>query len=552
MNTQQLERLRQSWGALGTKQQLMTGGVFVAAVVAILAIANFASRTEYALLYSGLEAAAAGEVVAALEQRGIAHEVRPGGIFVDATQRDRLRFSLAAEGLPASAGGGYELLDSLTGFGTTSQMFDATYKRAKEGELARTIAASSAIKSARVHISSPERRGMRSISPGSASVFITPTRATLSRPQVEALQFLVASAVGGLNPKMVSVVDSVSGRLLSDGEPTPGVEGELEISSTLRARIERLLEARVGPGNAIVEVNVSSELDREKVIERRFDPESRVAISTETTENSATSNQSSTGPVSVASNLPDGDATGGGEDSLSETETRERVNYEVSETTREIERGPGTIKRITVAVLVNGISTVDDSGEVQTQPRPDTELLALEDLVKSAVGFDAERGDVVTLRSMGMPSIEPQGTFASGGFLSNLALDLNGLLRLLVFGLVAIVLSLFFVRPLMMAAFAKSGTPVLADQSLPPLAPPQASSMPATSETSATGINTQAPPALDGEIAGPGVPLPDTAEPARLPNKADAVMRLREQMKLRKADSVAVLQNWVEDTGEVR
>ncbi len=551
MNSELLEQLRENWRALGLKRQLILAGVFLTAVLGVLTIARVASLPTYALLYAGLEPATAGELIAALEQRGVAHEVRPNGIFVDASQRDRLRVALAAEGLPAAGSDGYELLDTLSGFGTTSQMFNATYKRAKEGELARTISAGSSVKSARVHISQAKMHGSRVVTPGSASIFVTPLRGALSASQVEALQFLVASADGGILPENVSVIDSVSGRLLSVKNANPSIDSDLELSETLRARVERLLEARVGRGNAIVEVNVTSILDRERVIERRFDPESRVAISSETTEANTNSNQARRGPVTIASNLPDGDAAADGADSLTETETRERVNYEVSEMTRETERAPGAIKSLSIAVLVNGIESLDDNGVPQITDRSAEELKALEDLVKSAIGFDESRGDVVTLRSLQMQSSSPGDPLLAEPWLARLGLNLTALARTAILCLAAGVLGFLVFRPVMLASLRPASTSAGVERGLPKPTGQSEQALPKPPSTS-RALESETPVAvLNGEIAGPGIPLPDVQQSDRTPQKADAVQRLREQMKLRKADSVAVLQNWVEDTGEV-
>lgn len=139
------------WSSLSIRQRLTAIFSTLAVFAAILMIARLAAAPSMALLYNGLEPGAAGEVVRALEQRGVAHDVRAGAIYVDSKERDQLRLTLASEGLPANGTKGYELLDSLSGFGTTAQMFDAAYWRAKEGELARTIAGSSQITSARAH-----------------------------------------------------------------------------------------------------------------------------------------------------------------------------------------------------------------------------------------------------------------------------------------------------------------------------------------------------------------------------------------------------------------
>ncbi|MBP6737991.1 MAG: flagellar M-ring protein FliF, partial [Rhodobacteraceae bacterium] len=147
-----VQNLLAIWNGLDAKRRGIVAGATVAVFVAVLLLSRMATTPGMALLYSGLEGAAAGEVIAALEQRAVPHEVRGSSIWVDDSQRDSLRMVLAAEGLPANSGTGYELLDGLSGFGTTSQMFDAAYWRAKEGELARTVLANPQIRAARVHI----------------------------------------------------------------------------------------------------------------------------------------------------------------------------------------------------------------------------------------------------------------------------------------------------------------------------------------------------------------------------------------------------------------
>ena len=138
------------WSALDMRRRVVIVVATVAMFAAVLSLSRLASTPGMALLYSGLDPAAAGEVVAALEQRGVAYQVQGGAIQVPEGQRDELRMTLAAEGLPAAGAAGYELLDQLSGFGTTAQMFDAAYWRAKEGELARTLLAIPQVRAARV------------------------------------------------------------------------------------------------------------------------------------------------------------------------------------------------------------------------------------------------------------------------------------------------------------------------------------------------------------------------------------------------------------------
>ena len=142
------------WTSLAPSRRIIVALATVVMFSAVLMLARIASTPGMSLLFAGLESGPAGEIVSALEQRGVRYDVRGGSIFVDAARRDELRMTLASEGLPSGSAKGYELLDGLSGFGTTSRMFDAAYWRAKEGELARTIVSHSSISSARVHIAS--------------------------------------------------------------------------------------------------------------------------------------------------------------------------------------------------------------------------------------------------------------------------------------------------------------------------------------------------------------------------------------------------------------
>lgn len=174
-----MPQLQSLWAALDNRRRAMMAGVIVCVFFAMFMVAKLATAPGMSLLYAGLEDGAAGEVIQSLEARGIAYDVRGDAIFVPSVVRDETRLMLAASGLPANSHAGYELLDSLTGFGTTSQMFDAAYWRAKEGELARTIVASPHIRSARVHISqgsaTPFRRDVVPTSPsGRLLATVTP------------------------------------------------------------------------------------------------------------------------------------------------------------------------------------------------------------------------------------------------------------------------------------------------------------------------------------------------------------------------------------------
>lgn len=557
-----MEQMRATWSGLGLRNQLIAAVAVLGVFGALLALSRTALAPDFALLYSGLEPAAAGEVVANLEQRGVAHEVRGNGIYVDRAQQDRLRIALAAEGLPAAGGAGYELLDSLSGFGTTSQMFDAAYWRAKEGELARTIASSPSIRTARVHVSAASSRPFEARKEPTASVFLTPARGSLSAGQADALRYLVSSAIAGMTPENVSIIDAVSGTLLTGEGPASAVAEQTSRADALKLRIERLLEARVGEGNAIVEVNIDTVRDRELIVEKVFDPNGTVPVSRETTESTLQSSRDAEGSVSVASNLPDGDANASSsQDAQNETETRERVNYEVSETRREIERGPGATKRVTVAVLVNGIPSVAEDGTVSYRPRPDREMADLEELVKSTVGFDENRGDVITLRSMEMPGSAPPEPVDTSGWFAPQPVDTMSIIQIAALALVTLFLGLFVLRPILKSAPTPAQLTAGSNSGLPA---PSARPTPRPSETASPlvarlqktaepKVEEDAPKVVSGEIDPGDDASPVAARTLAAPEQElDPVTRLRQLIKERETETIEILSSWINDSEEVR
>ena len=471
--------------------------------------------------------------------------MRGGAIFVDASRRDELRMTLASEGLPRNSAGGYELLDGLSGFGTTSQMFNAAYWRAKEGELARTIVAHPAISAARVHIANagtnPFRRDIRP----SASVSVIASNGEITAKHAKALKYLVASAVAGLSPDDVAVIDG-NGELVNgaDEAPTNATDDRAEI---LRQRVERLLEARVGPGNAVVEVSVDTITRTESLRERKIEPQSRVAISTDTEERSTTASGQG-GDVTVASNLPDGQAAAGDASSSQTSETRERVNYEVSELERQVTMVPGAIKRLTVAALVNGTVATGDNGQEVFEPRSEEELQALEELVGAAVGFDPDRGDVITIKTMQFERIEPAGTLVEDSLLTSLPIDPMSLIQLAVLALVALVLGLFVLRPLLTGAVSPS---------VAQLAPPKPEREVSSAGAALTGEidNGEVDPSDLALVSGPGAGengTPATSDSLSIPTheEADPVERLRGLISERRDETVEILRSWLEGEEE--
>jgi flagellar M-ring protein FliF len=539
-----LNNLLASWDGLDGRRRVIVLLAAAATFAAVLGLARMAAQPSLSLLYSGLDPAAAAGVVTSLDQQGVTYDVRGTSIFVDSTLRDQLRLTLAGQGLPQSASQGYELLDSLSGFGTTAQMFDAAYWRAKEGELARTIAASPQVETARVHIAAAPNRPFQRNARPTASVTVTPRSGALTADMARAVRHLVSGSVAGMAVTDVAVIDARTGTVIAGDDATgaAGASGD-ERAAALKQNVERLLSARVGAGAAVVEVNVETLSDVEQITERRIDPDTRVAISSEVEERSSQSEAQQPSNVTVASNLPDGDAAGGnGSSNSRDSETRNLTNFEVSETTREVLRQPGATRRITVAVLVDGLRGTGADGAPTWEPRPEAELASLRELVASAVGFDEQRGDVITIQSLqfDQPPV-PEGTAATPPMFTFGPIDPMGLAQLAALTLVALILGLFVVRPLLSKG---------AQAALPPPYP----AVPPPGQAGGDGADGNR--VLTGEIDDSGgFSLPAMSTVGNFPaegESTDPVDRLRRLIGERQTETVGVLRSWMEDGREGR
>lgn len=510
-----MQQILAIWNTLDMKRRAAIVLSVVTMFAAILLMARAVGTPTMALLYSGLDPAVSGKIVGALEQSGVSYRVRGDAIYVDATRRDLTRMSLAEQGLPPSGTVGYELLDGLSGFGTTAQMFDVAYWRAKEGELARTILAWPQVRSARVHIANPRSKPFATPVKPVASVTLKLSGGSLTPSRVRALRFLVASAVAGLSPQDVSVIDADRGLITSDQAGGTGIADAR--TDAIRKNVERMLAARVGPGNAVVEVSLDTSQQQETLVQHSFDPKSRVAISTDSEETSGNSSGSDGGGVTVASNLPSGSASGSAaKNKSSNSKTRERVNYEVSETTRKLLTRPGTIQRISVAILVNGTT---DPATGKWAARSDGELSSLEALAKSAAGFNEKRGDVVTIKSLQFLPLPDAGTTATPSPFQGLVVNAPLILQSSLLAIVILILGLFVVRP----ALKPDPNRLL--------------------------------PAPDAALPGGAGPNGETPQltMASLDERAtsnDPIAQLREIISTRQEEAVQVLRNWVETSDE--
>lgn len=522
-----MQKLQDYWNERSSQQKIILAAAFLATFLAIAGFGWLANRPSMAMIYGGLDPAQSGEVIAGIERAGVAYEVRGDAIWVDASKRDKLRMDLAAQGLPASGSAGYELLDGMSGFGTTSQMFDAAYWRAKEGELARTILALPNVKTARVHLAVENGRGYRRDISGSASVTLTTNGQQITREQASALRYLVSSGVPGMKPDSVTVIDTQRG-IVSATEDAAGQDRAAE----MKRNVERILEPHVGIGNAIVELNLDVITETELLTEQRFDPEQRAMISQVTEETTDESNSTGSGAVTAASNLPDAPAAEGDSTQASRSENRQQANYEVSQLRREVSRQPGATKRLTVAVLVNGVAETDPQGETRLVPRPDAELDTLRELVASAVGYDETRGDQITVKSLPFAAFGENGSLARPGLLDRL--ELNGLVRIALIGFFALAVIFALLRPILRSRVGQrqETSPALLDDSGP--APDALDGMIETGDLAGN---------VDARLIASEPPQP---EQLSLP-PADPVARLRGMMRDRHDESIKILSGWIDN-----
>lgn len=440
---------------LPLQRQLVAIMATIAVVFAFSMLAQKTMEPELDLLYAGLDGQVAGEVVAELAAKGVAYEVRGNAIYAEAGRRDALRMELAKDGLPRQSMSGYELFDNVNSFAMTSDMFNTAYWRAKEGELGRTILQLSNVSAARVHLGTAKRASFSS-TPSAQSASVTVNAASgMNMKTAKAIQHLTALAVAGLAPADVVVIDSVAGIVAGPGSAnamnesrSSGSTDEIERAASIKSNLLSMLEARVGSGNARVSVTLDVNRTRETTIERTFDPAARVVKSQTTTEVTDTSTGQG-GAVSVASSLPEGDAAQGSSSNASRGETTETIQYEVSELVKNTEILPGAIKRMTVAVLINDIRNVGADGVVTVEARTAEELQSLEELAFAAAGINADKGDVLTLKSFPfqlpalVDAVEPPGLMQQ--FLEQY---LWSMVQAGFLGFIALALGMFVVKPL--------------------------------------------------------------------------------------------------------
>ena len=431
-----------------------------------------------ALLYGDLDPQDSGQIIQTLQSKNIPYDIKAGGkqIFVPGDQVLQLRVSLAESGLPGGGSVGYEIFDDNQGIGTTNFVQNINLVRALEGELARTISAMRNVRGARVHLVMPRRELFsREKQEASASVVLQVQGSSrLNNEQVQAIQHLIAAAVPSMDPQKISVLDD-RGQLLArgNGDSTSAAAGTADemrvgFENRMRQAIIELLERTVGLNRVRAEIN--AEIDYDRVVENAeiFDPDSQVARSTQTVqENENSSENDDQDTVTVQNNLPETEATAAGTGTSAASQvsrTEETVNFEITKTIRNRVKESGQIKRLSVAVLVDGKYIENDDGDKVWQPRAADELAQLETLVKSAVGFNEQRGDSVEIVNMQFVKLEPLEFDDGSLFLGISKEEFMQLAEILVLAVVGLLVILLVVRPVLTRLFESMPTALAGGQ----------------------------------------------------------------------------------------
>lgn len=547
----------------------ITGGVLIALMLIIFQLAT----PPMSLLYSGLDYSEAGEIMQRLDQSGIEYRVEGNGtmIFAPKDQVLKLRMDLAQDGLPSGGTVGYELFDNTNALNTTSFVQDLNRLRALEGELSRTIRSLSVVNNARVHLVIPERALFAKDKREPTASIMLDARGTLNNQNVQAIRNLVASAVPDLTPQNVSVVDEAGNLLaaVTESGDQNMMAATLEDRTTafeerMRKQVETIIASVVGPES--VRVQVSAEIDFNRIVEQSetFDPDSQVARSTQTTEETSSNSEANPeGAVSVSNSLPETDqfAAANPQNESNNSRLQETVNYEISRTTKTETQEAGRVQRLSIAVVVDGTYTQAADGTESYTPRSEEEMTRITSLVRSAIGYNETRGD--TLEVLNLRFAKEDAPVFEEEEEPLLGLGKDDYLRIAeILGaiIVAVILMLVLKSVLGRASAPAEGE---AAPALPAAGDPNQAALPGAQQAGTDGAPLALPPgqtapvgALPTEIAS------DIAPPAfkqsALSNldvsqiegkvKETSVNKIGELVNTHPEESVAILRNWLHES----
>ena len=448
---------------LGPQRLVAMGAVTLALVGFFAFLMIKLSTPPMGVLFSELSPQDSSTIIRDLDAKGVKYELRGDGqtILVPKDTAMRMRMDYAAKGIPAGGSVGYEIFDKSDTFSATSFVQGINQLRALEGELARTIRGLDRVQGARVHLAIPEKRLFSRDAQEPRASIVLKLRGELDAGQIRAIRHLVATGVQGLKPEKISIVDE-SGRLLADGagneadSVSVAQDRQSAHERRLRGQVEDIVASVVGRGRARVQVAAEMDFNRIQQVSENYDPENKVVRSTQTRTENQQSNESKDGQVSVANELPQAQQQNqnGAQQREATQKNEEIINYEIPKTTRtEVIEG-GRVKRLSVAVLVDGIYAPSTGAtEGAYQPRTSEELERIAALVKSSIGFDAKRGDLVEVVNLrfaeGRTQVEGRTPTMMEQLLALTKEDALRLVELTIFGILTLLITLLVIRPLL-------------------------------------------------------------------------------------------------------
>lgn len=544
---------------IGRLTAILGAAAGVAAVLA--AIILHVSAQPQSLLYSNLDLKEAGEITTNLDQAGIKYTAKGDGsaIMVDRDKVATARMMLAGKGLPTAASVGYEIFDNAPTLGQTEFVQNLDNQRALEGELSRTINTLKGVSSTRVHLVMPKRELFSdSAQQAKATVVLGLSSGNPNAEQVGAIRNLVASAVPNLKPSDVTIVDDRNHLLAAGGDESAnglGAAHRDEVEDTLRKRITDIVEGVVGPGAA--RVTVTADLDQTSTTKEQiqFDPDGQVVRSTQTSEsNDKTADPNTNGAVTASANIPGGLQQPGASTATQQSgTTSELTNYEISKTTTTSVTAPGEVKKLAVAVVVDGTLTPSKDGK--TPPvyaaRSPEDMQKIEDLVRAAVGITDARGDQIKVTNIRFNHGDFDAVGGTGGKASMFNFDKNDIMRALEVAVLFVValLTLFLVARPLLKYITSSPTNYLVMGNGGALAGPDGMAL-AGAAHGLSGPADSHLPQIGNNGMVPSVNETSGIDIARIEGqvKASSVKKVSEFVDRHPEESVSILRSWLHES----
>ena len=551
---------------LGAARLGVMGAIILGLLTFFVFLSMRISSPEMKLLYTDLSTTDSGAVAAKLEETEIEYEISSDGsrILVPSNEVGRARMLLAAAGLPNGGSLGYEIFDKQSGFGTTNFVQNINQVRALEGELSKTITSLDSVRSSRVHIVLPQRELFsRNTRDSSASVFLNiRTGSTIEHQQIAAIQSLVASAVANLKTNNVSIIDSNGNLMAKGGEEEESILSlkTEDLRRNFEARMQRNIEEQisriVGYGKVTAIVNAQMNFDQVSMNEELYNPEGQVLRSSQTTQEDSTERESSSGDVSIENNLPGmgGDFLSDSAPNVQSSRAEEVTNYEISKTVRNVIRQTGQVEKLSISVLVDGRYVEDEEGNKTYEQRTQEEIDQIAALVRTSVGFDENRGDVMKIANLQFAQIATEETIEEDdlilGFEKGQLLDTAEMLVVAIMLILVVILILQPMESKFVLIDSNNGKPGSLDDLLhhdllsaspanPALAPPTA--------VHPMGVDGQP---LSIESSDPPIADDDDDTLINLQGiegkvKASTVKRVEEIVESYPAEAVSVIRSWL-------